>query len=99
MGNRTIERSTAKALYHEFSLKWKRELRLSGKYGKPGFRKPTFSQWHKMHMKDHEMMKESTPSDVQEFLGLDPWDPASEGTEHPIEQESENDIVTVPIVP
>jgi len=74
MGNRTIERAMARTLYSNFSRSWNREKRLMGKYGKPGFRKPTFAQWFAMHQRDQQMMAESTPKDVQEYLGLDPWE-------------------------
>ncbi len=73
MGNRIFARSVAKALYTEFSRRWRRERRFNGKAGKPGFRKPSFRQWSKMHSSDIGMMAESTPSDVQEHMGLDPW--------------------------
>lgn len=73
MGNRTISRSMARKLYTEFSRRWRREKNLAGLHGKPGYRKPTFSQWYAIHQRDTEMMRESTPTDVQEYLGVDPW--------------------------
>jgi len=92
MGNRTIERSVARHLYTEFSQKWRREKRLAGQYGKPGVRKPTFSQWASMHERDLGMMAESSPVDVQEYLGQDPWAEPS-----PSKQEVDRGVVTVPI--
>lgn len=73
MSDRTIERAMARKLYADFSRAWRREKRLAGMYGKQGYRKPTFSQWFAMHQRDQEMMAASTPQDVQEYLGLDPW--------------------------
>ena len=89
--SRTIQRRMARALYDEFSRKWQRERRAAGKAGKPGFRKPTFNQWHTMHLRDMEMMRASTPVDVQEFLGRDPW-----AEESPGEQVQERRVGTVP---
>lgn len=84
MGQRNIERAVARKLYDCFSLKWRREARVMGSYGKRGMRKPTFHQWYEAHMRDETMMKESTPADVREHFGIDPWgDSGHEGTEHP----------------
>lgn len=47
---------------------------MAGLYGTPG-RKPGFNQWYHMHERDATMMRQSTPSDVREYLGLDPWAP------------------------
>ena len=71
--SRAIDRSVARKLYDGFSKKWRSELRFAGRYGKPGTRKPTFNQWFAMHQKDLTMMSESTPADVREYLGADPW--------------------------
>lgn len=79
MGSRTIERGMARALYDDFSRRWRREKRLAGKDGFPGYGKPTFGQWHRMHLRNLEMMRESTPVDVQEYLGMDPWAETPEG--------------------
>ncbi len=73
MGQRVIERSIARRLYTEFSKRWRAEKMKAGLRGKPGYRKPTFSEWYAIHNRDREMMKESTPQDVQEYLGVDPW--------------------------
>ncbi len=70
---RTLERSIARSLYQRFARNWRRELRLAGLYGKPNSpKRPTFNQWYKMHEKDSQMMRESTPQDVAEYMG-DPW--------------------------
>lgn len=69
---RTIARAVARRQYDRFSRDWRREKRMAGAWGRPG-RKPTFSQWYHMHEGDSGMMGQSTPSDVQEYLGLDPW--------------------------
>lgn len=103
MGSRTIERGMARALYDDFSRRWRREKRLAGKVGFPGYRKPTFGQWHRMHLRNLEMMRESTPVDVQEYLGVDPWaDPSVEGTEAPANngdtEPMDRGVVTLPIV-
>jgi hypothetical protein len=45
---------------------------MAGAWGKPG-RKPTFNDWYHMHRGDGDMMRQSTPTDVKEYLGLDPW--------------------------
>lgn len=71
---RTIERRNARRLYDSFSRAWRREKRMAGLYGKPG-RKPPFNQWYHMHERDASLMRQSTPSDVREYLGLDPWAP------------------------
>lgn len=70
---RMIERKNARRLYDRFSRTWRREKRMAGVYGKPG-RKPTFNEWYYMHEGNSSMMAQSTPADVQEYLGLDPWD-------------------------
>lgn len=93
MGNRTIERSIAKNLYADFCAKWRREKRLAGKYGKPGIRRPNFNQWLQIHGRDQLMMSQSTPVDVQEYLGHDPWTlPEKEK-----ETSADRSVVTVPI--
>ncbi len=74
MGNRTIERGIARKLYTEFSKAWRKDLRAAGKYGDNGFRKPTFSQWSTMHLRNNAAMAESFPADVREFMEMDdPW--------------------------
>jgi hypothetical protein len=85
MSARSIERSVARKLYTNFTKQWRDEMRTKGVYGqKASFKRPTFSQWFAMHQRDADMMKESTPSDVQEYLGLDPWTeqakPSSDGS-------------------
>jgi len=88
MSMRSIDRSVAKNLYDKFSATWRREKRMSGQYGKPGARKPTFNQWYKMHMGNRDMMKQSTPADVQEYLyAEDPW--AQQPIEVPIVEQPE----------
>lgn len=94
MGNRIIERRIARALYDEFSRKWRRGCRLAGKSGVSGHRKPSFGEWRRMHLNDHGMMGESTPIDVQEFLGRDPWD---ESVSDPNEPKTD-DIAIVPLI-
>jgi hypothetical protein len=71
--SRTIERAVARREYEKFSKKWREEKRFAGVYGQVGYRKPSFNEWYHMHQRNLEMMKESTPADVQEHLGLDPW--------------------------
>lgn len=98
MSNRTLNRSAAKALYAKFSHAWRDEKRLSGQYGKPGARKPTFNQWYKMHQRDIGMMAESTPTDVQEYLGLDPWEQSEPvPVEVPIVDEPRRGVETINI--
>lgn len=93
--SRTIERHVARKLYDNFSRTWRREKRMADAYGKPG-RKPTFNEWYHMHSRDNALMAESTPSDVQEYLGLDPWEVRSVGrvTEEAAEQRG---VLTIPI--
>lgn len=98
MGSRTIERSMARALYGDFSRRWRMEKRLAGKAGVPGYRRPSFAQWHRMHLKDLEMMRESTPVDVQEYMGVDPWAETPDGS--PCDGDTEpadRGVTTVPI--
>lgn len=97
MGNRVIERRIARGLYDEFSRKWRAERRLtptSSEAKKLG-RKPTFGQWNRMHLRDLEMMRESTPADVQEYLGVDPWadGPTPQEQDDPVDR----GVATVPI--
>lgn len=94
MSKRTIERSIARAMYTEFTRKWTRQKRFAGKYGEKGTRKPTFSQWYRLHEGNQEMMKQSDPSDVREHLMLDPWVDTFSSTG----QESENGVLELPIV-
>lgn len=99
MGNRTIERAVARKLYGDFTRAWRREKRLAGKYGEPGFRRPTFAQWYAMHQRNQEMMAESTPQDVQEYLGLDPWTDQPKEL-RPVESEGDDTdrgVMTIPI--
>ncbi len=98
MGNRTIERSMARTLYQEFSRRWRRERRIAGKQGDPKYRRPTFRQWHQMHLRDLEMMRQSTPVDVQEYMGQDPWvetpeGPPNNGDTEPVER----GVLTLPM--
>lgn len=98
MGNRTIDRATARRLYDDFSRRWRSEKRAAGKYGQPGFRKPTFSQWYAIHDRDRSMMEESTPQDVQEYLGLDPWSEALPPAPTATESTGERGVMTIPMV-
>lgn len=93
--SRTIERSVARKLYDGFSRTWRREKRMAGAFGKPG-RKPTFNEWYHMHSRNTAMMAESSPSDVQEYLGLDPWEarPVGRAIEEAVEQRG---VITIPI--
>lgn len=99
MGNRTIERAIARRLYGEFSKAWRSEKRLAGKYGERGYRKPTFSQWYGMHQHDQEMMRQSSPQDVQEYLGLqDPWaEEMPKAPQESSELKEERGVMTIPI--
>jgi hypothetical protein len=71
--SRTLERSIARREYTKFAKRWRDEKRFAGVYGQPGYRRPSFNEWYHMHQKDLEMMRQSTPADVQEYLGQDPW--------------------------
>lgn len=74
--SRTIDRSVARRLYTKFSKLWRADLRTAGLYGKAKSpRRPTFNQWYSMHMGNNDLMKESTPRDVAEYLQpmIDPW--------------------------
>lgn len=100
MMSRTLNRSIARAHYNQFAKQWRRDLRTAGLYGQPRSpKRPTFNQWFAMHMNDTAMTKESTPGDVVEYLGLDPWDPANEGTERPAFETDDSDrgVVTIPM--
>lgn len=109
MMSRTVARSVARKQYERFSRDWRREKRMAGAWGRPG-RKPTFSEWYHLHEGDSGMMGQSTPSDVQEHLGMDPWapDPRAErlrdqveAARRAIEEVSEGGqrgVVTIPII-
>ena len=75
--SRSIERLVARKLYSNFTKQWRNEMRSKGLYGqKTNFKRPTFNQWFVMHEKDLDMMKQSSPSDVQEYQQMsfeDPW--------------------------
>lgn len=102
MSNRTIERAVARKLYADFAKAWRREKRLAGRYGQTGYRRPTFSQWYEMHQRDQEMMAASSPQDVLEYLGQDPWaelEPERTPQEiHDGLSESERGIVEIPMM-
>lgn len=68
--SRTIERSIARREYEKFARRWREEKRFAGVYGKTGYRKPSFNEWYHMHQSDLEQMRQSSPADVQEHLGL-----------------------------
>lgn len=74
---RTIARSAARKQYERFSRDWRREKRMAGAWGKPGH-KPTFNSWYHLHGGNSGMLAQSTPSDVRECLGMDPWAPEHE---------------------
>ncbi len=104
MSNRQIQRAIARRLYDKFSLAWRRDVRLAGRQGSPGTRKPTFAAWYGMHMGSTGMMAKSTPEDVREFVSVDGIDPWAEPM--PIYQKSAeemvgdlNDEIVIPTVP
>lgn len=94
--SRTLERSIARKQYEKFAKRWREEKRLAGVYDKPGYRRPSFNEWYAIHQRDLEMMKQSTPSDVQEYLnmGQDPWAEPAEAKSEPTE---ERGVVTIDI--
>ncbi len=100
--SRTLDRSIARNLYSKFAKRWNQEKKLAGVYGKPGYKKPKFNEWYAMHQKNLEMMKESAPSDVVEYLGDDPWGGAKEYTAQQIndgqdQPKEERGVVTIDI--
>lgn len=103
--SRNIDRSVARRHYERFSRDWRREKRMAGAWGKPG-KKPVFSEWYHMHQRDSGMMSKSTPADVQEHLGLDPWVEPSRPEREALrviqkalgELEGERGVVTIPII-
>jgi hypothetical protein len=96
MGNRIINRTMAHKLYEDFSKQWRRQKRLAGQYGKPSMPRPTFNQWYAMHERDVSMMSESSPNDVREYLGADPWaEPVATPTVS--EPKEERGVMTIPI--
>lgn len=95
--SRTIERSVARREYEKFAKRWREEKRFAGVYGKTGYRKPSFNEWYHIHQKDLEMMKQSTPADVQEYLGLDPWVEVQASPESPSQEESDRGVLTIDI--
>lgn len=104
--SRTLERSIARREYAKFAKRWRDEKRLAGIYGKAGYKRPSFGEWSAIHQRNLEMMKQSQPADVVEYLGADPWaEPAkkqddlafldSAGTDEPKE---ERGVMTIDIV-
>lgn len=96
--SRTLERSIARREYEKFTRRWREEKRLAGIYGKPGYRRPSFTEWHAIHQRDIEMMRQSTPADVVEYLHADPWmeePPKAEVTKS--QDEGERGVVTIDI--
>lgn len=102
---RKQSRAEARRYYNTFSKIWRRDMRLAGLYGKKTqYKKPTFSQWVKMHESNNQMMEQSTPQDVQEHMGLDPWaeqlDPrvSEQFSSGPKKPEQERGVTTIDIV-
>ena len=97
--SRNLERSMARSEYAKFAKRWRHEQRLAGVYGKTGFKRPKFNEWYAIHQRDMEMMKHSTPDDVREYLGADPWSPQAEANLAPVggEPEGERGVVTLDI--
>ncbi len=97
--SRTLDRSIARNLYSKFAKRWNQEKKLAGVYGKPGYKKPKFNEWYTMHQKNLEMMKESAPADVVEYLGDDPWAgaPSYEAKSEEPETKEERGVVTIDI--
>lgn len=95
--SRTIERSVARREYEKFSKRWRDEKRMAGLYGKTGYRKPTFSEWNAIHQRDLEQLKQSTPADVVEHLGVDPWEGQSEFRPAVEQPKEERGVVTLNI--
>lgn len=97
MSERTMTRAIARKLYERFSRNWRRDVRLAGQYGKPGTGKPTFNAWWKMHLKQLEQMRNSTPADVREYLS-DPWaDGPTAPAPRSAEPEEKRGVLTIPI--
>lgn len=99
--SRNLQRSMARAEYAKFAKRWRQEQRLAGVYGKPNnFKRPKFNEWYTMHEKNLEMMKESAPADVLEYVGEDPWANPPEVNLAPIQGEPEGErrgVVTLDI--
>jgi len=106
--SRTIARAVARRQYDRFSRDWRREKRMAGHWGRPG-RKPTFSEWYHLHQGDSGMMDQSTPADIREYLGMDPWqpDPRAERMREQVEAArraideatgGERGVTTIPII-
>lgn len=71
--SRTLERSIARRQYEKFLKQWRQEKRLAGVYGKSGYKHPSFNEWSSMYQSNLDMMRKSTPADVVEHIGADPW--------------------------
>lgn len=97
---RKQRRTEARRLYDRFSKQWREEMRLVGLYGKKSpYKRPSFSQWMAMHERDTDMMAESTPADVQEYLGQDPWvEQLDARAREPEQPDSERGVATIQIV-
>jgi len=73
--SRNVVRAMARKQYDHFSRDWRRERRMAASASPKRFgKKPSFSEWYHMHGGDAAMLRQSTPSDVREHLGMDPWD-------------------------
>lgn len=98
--SRTLERSMARREYEKFARRWREEKRLAGIYGKAGYRRPSFSEWYSIHQRDIEMMRQSTPADVVEYLQADPWAEAPQYTPQQVndgEDQQDRGVVTIDI--
>jgi hypothetical protein len=98
MTMRTFQRTQARALYSQFTRRWRRELRLSGLYGKPGSpRHPTFNQWLKLTQKNAReqpaLSQQAVQAQVEETL-IDPW---AGGEAAAFEAATERGVMTIPI--
>jgi hypothetical protein len=96
--SRNLERSIARNLYAKFAKRWRQEQRLSGVYGQPGYKRPKFNEWYAIHQKNLDMMNESTPADVREYVGADPWGEPMPAREEPkASDEGERGVTTINI--
>ena len=96
--SRHLERSMARNLYAKFAKKWRQQKRLTGVYGQPGYKRPSFSEWYSMHQQNlRNSKKEAPPAQVQEQLEADPWAEQPEAQPISVETPTERGVMTINI--
>lgn len=102
MSTREINRSVAKKLYEKFSRQWRQDLRDQGLYGmKNSPKKPKFNNWYNMHGRDLNLLRQSSPKDVQEYLHMPlddvNWEQELANARTEVAESSERGVTTINI--